>query len=120
MVKISGPGKRLAIYIGESDRYEGKPLYQAIVRTLKREGLAGVTVLRGLEGFGAHSRIHSTQLLRLSSDLPIVIVVVDSEKYINKALPVLDNMVQEGLMTLEDVEVIKYRPRNHEPERENA
>lgn len=108
-VRIEGPGKLLRIFVGESDRYRGKPLYQAIVETLRERGLAGATVLRGIEGFGAHSRIHTFRLLRLSEDLPVVIEVVDSAERIDAIIPVLDEMVEEGLVTVEPVEVIAYR-----------
>jgi PII-like signaling protein len=108
-VKIEGPGKWLRIYLGESDRWHGKPLFQAIVELLKAEGLAGATVTRGVEGFGAHSRIHTARVLRLSEDLPLVIDVVDRADRIERVLPELDAMIAEGLMTLADVEVILYR-----------
>jgi uncharacterized protein len=108
-VKIEGRRKALRIYIGESDTWHGRPLYQAIVRRLREEGLAGATVLRGIEGFGAHSRLHTARILRLSEDLPLVIEVVDREDRIRNALPILDEMVTEGLITLEDVDVLVYR-----------
>lgn len=108
-MRIEGPGKLLRIFIGESDRRGGKPLYQAIVETLREHGLAGATVLRGVEGFGAHSRIHTYRLLRLSEDLPIVIEAVDTAERIEAVLPILGEMVEEGLVTIEDVEVIAYR-----------
>ena len=85
------------------------PLYEAIVRKAREEGLAGATVIRGLEGFGAHSRIHTTSILRLSQDLPIVIEIVDMPDRIQKILPALDRMVAEGMMTIEKVRVIAYR-----------
>jgi len=108
-VKIEGPGKILRVYIGESDTWHGRPLYQAIVRRLREQGLAGATVLRGIEGFGAHSRLHTARILRLSDDLPIVIEVVDREDRVREVLPILDEMVTEGLVTIEDVEVLVYR-----------
>jgi PII-like signaling protein len=114
-VKIEGRGKALRIYIGESDTWHGRPLYQAIVRRLRAEGLAGATVLRGIEGFGAHSRLHTTRILRLSEDLPLVIEVVDREDRIRSTLPMLDEMVTEGLITLEDVEVLVYRAPEQTP-----
>jgi len=83
----------LRIFIGESDTYDGRPLYQAIVETLRREGLAGATVLRGIEGFGKSSRLHTAHILRLSEDLPIVIECVDTDDKIEAVLPVLDNMI---------------------------
>lgn len=106
---IEGEGKLLRIFIGESDRWEGEPLYEAIVRRVREEGLAGATVLRGIEGFGAHSRIHTARILRLSEDLPIVIEIVDRAERIDAILPVLDGMIDEGLVTVEPVHVVKYR-----------
>lgn len=108
-MKIEGVGLLVRIYIGESDQWHGKPLYQAIVERLRERGLAGATVLRGIEGFGAKAHLHTTRLLRLSEDLPILIELVDSEERIRAALPVLDEMVGVGLITLEKVEVIAYR-----------
>jgi len=108
-MKMEGEGRLLRIFIGESDRYEGKPLYDAIVRKARDEGLAGVTVLRGLEGFGAHSHMHTAKVLRLSDDLPIVIEIVDKPERIDAFLPGLDSMVAEGMMTLERVDIIAYR-----------
>jgi uncharacterized protein len=113
-VKIDGPGKWLRIYIGESDKWHGQPLYQALVELLRREGLAGTTVLRGVEGFGAHSRIHTARILRLSEDLPMVIEVVDRAERIEAVLPKLDEIVGDGLMILMDVHVITYRARTGE------
>jgi PII-like signaling protein len=95
--------------VGESDRWHGKPLYQAIVERVREEGLAGATVLRGIEGFGADSRLHTARILRLSADLPVVIEIVDSAEQIERILPILDEMVGEGMVTLERVEVIAYR-----------
>jgi uncharacterized protein len=114
-VKIEGHGKALRIYIGESDTWHGRPLYQAIVRRLREEGIAGATVLRGIEGFGAHSRLHTARILRLSEDLPLVIEVVDREDRIRSTLPILDEMVTEGLITLEDVDVLVYRAPKETP-----
>jgi len=108
-MKIEGDGKLLRIFVGEDDRWEGMPLYEAIVRKAREQGLAGVTVLRGMEGYGAHSRIHTTKILRLSEDLPIVIEIVDKEERIQAILPLLDQMVTEGLITLEKVHIIAYR-----------
>ena len=99
----------LRIFIGESDAHDGRPLYQAIVETLRREGLAGVTVLRGIEGFGKSSRVHAAHVLRLSADLPIVIECVDSDDRIEAILPTLDDMIGDGLVTMERVEVRVYR-----------
>jgi PII-like signaling protein len=108
-MKIEGEGRLLRIFVGESDRWESRPLYEAIVRAAREAGLAGATVLRGLEGFGAHSRIHTAKILRLSEDLPIVIEIVDTPERIDAILPALDRMVGEGLITLENVRVIAYR-----------
>jgi hypothetical protein len=110
-MKIEGPGKLLRIFIGESDTWHGKPLYQAVVQRVREEGLAGATVLRGIEGFGASSRIHTARILRLSEDLPLVIEVVDAEDKINAFVPLLDEMITEGMVTLEKVEVLAYRAR---------
>ena len=100
----------LRIFIGESDRHEGKPLHEAIVLRAREAGLAGATLLRGAMGFGASSRIHTSKILRLSIDLPLVIEIVDSEEKINAFLPVLDPMMGGGLVTLEKVHVLHYRP----------
>ena len=108
-MRLQGEGKLLRIFIGESDKWEGKPLYQAIVRRLREEGLAGATVIRGIEGFGAKSHLHTARILRLSEDLPLLIEVVDDAERIDAVLPMLDEMVQEGLVTLERVEVVHYR-----------
>jgi PII-like signaling protein len=108
-MKIEGEGKLLRVFVGESDRWHGKLLYQAIVERVRAEGLAGATVLRGIEGFGADSRLHTARILRLSDDLPVVIEIVDSAEQIDRILPLLDEMVGEGMVTLERVEVIAYR-----------
>ncbi|MEW5986240.1 MAG: DUF190 domain-containing protein [Chloroflexota bacterium] len=110
-MEFYGPAKRLTILIGESDRWKQRPLWMALLETLKREGLAGATVLRGLAGFGAHSRIHTATLEALSVDLPVVVVVVDQPERIERVLPIVGPMVQEGLITLEDVQVLKYTHR---------
>jgi uncharacterized protein len=99
----------LRIFIGESDTYQGQPLYMAIVEALRREGLAGATVVRGIEGFGKSSRLHTAHILRLSEDLPIVIECVDSAEKVEAILPNLDGMIGDGLVTLERVDVRVYR-----------
>jgi PII-like signaling protein len=99
----------LRVFIGETDRYKGKPLYEAIVYEAREWDLAGATVLRGILGYGADSRIHSSKLLALSDDLPVVVEVVDSEEKIQKLLPFLDEAVEEGLVTLEPITVFRYR-----------
>jgi PII-like signaling protein len=102
-------GKLLRIFVGENDRYEGRPLFEWIVRAARENGLAGATVLRGLEGFGAASRLHTAKILRLSSDLPIVVEIVDTEEKIEAFLPLIDAAVHDGLATVERVEVRFYR-----------
>ena len=108
-MKLEGTGKLLRIFVGESDTWHGRPLYEVIVWRAREEGIAGATVLRGIEGFGAHSRLHTARILRLSEDLPVVVEIVDTEENIRRVLPALDEMITEGLVTLETVEVITYR-----------
>ena len=112
-MKIEGEGLLARIYIGESDTWEGRPLYQAIVQLLRERGLAGATVLRGIEGFGAKAHLHTTRILRLSEDLPVLIEIVDQEDRLRAILPELDGMVADGLITLERVDVIAYRADRH-------
>ena len=107
-MKITGPGKLVRIYVGEADRWQGKALSATIVERVKKEGLAGATVTRGIEGFGANSRIHTASILRLSEDLPIKIEIVDVAERIERILPILDEMVTEGLITVQDCEIVKY------------
>ncbi len=108
-MKIEGKGKLLRVFIGESDHWHGKPLFEAIVRKAREAGMAGATVLRGLEGFGADSRMHTARVLRLSQDLPIVVEIVDKPERIDAFLPALDEMVTEGMVTVEDVHIVAYR-----------
>lgn len=108
-MKLPEDAELLRVFIGESDRYDGKPLYEAIVEEARRRGLAGATVLRGVSGFGVHSRLHTSKVLRLSEDLPMVVEIVDRKDRIEAFLPVLDTMVKEGMITLEDIRVIAYR-----------
>lgn len=108
-MKLTGEAELLRIFIGESDRYLNRPLYEVIVEEARRRGLAGATVLQGTLGFGANSRIHTAKILRLSEDLPMVIEIVDEPKKIADFLPYLDNLITEGLVTLERVRVILYR-----------
>jgi CBS domain-containing protein len=110
-----GPGKRLVIYVGESDSWRGHSLYMSILETLRKGGIAGGTVMRALAGYGAHSRIRTDTLEVLSIDLPIVITVVDTPDNIDKALALVGPMVREGLITLEDVEIVKYSHRYLQP-----
>lgn len=108
-MKLEGEGQLLRIFIGEGDRWHGKPLYEAIVQRAREAGLAGTTVLRGLMGYGAKSRIHTAKVLRLSEDLPILIEIVDLPDRIQAFLPALDEMIQDGMVTLERAQVITYR-----------
>lgn len=105
---INGNAKLVRIYIGESDKWHGKPLYEAIVRLAREKGLAGATVIRGILGYGATSRIHSAKLLELSSDLPLIVEIVDQADRITPHLPEFEAMVTNGLITVENVEVLKY------------
>ncbi len=102
-------GHLLRIFLGESDRHEGMTLYEWIVRKAREQGLAGATVLRGLGGFGAHSRLHTAKVLRLSADLPIVIEIVDTIQKIEAFLPIIDGTVKEGMATIEKVDIRFYR-----------
>lgn len=106
---LTRKGHLLRVFIGESDRHEGVPLHEWLVRRAREHGLAGATVLRGLEGFGASSRLHTAKILRLSSDLPIVVEIVDTIEKIESFLPVVDEAVGEGLATVEKVDVRFYR-----------
>ena len=108
-MKIPEEGQLLRIFIGESDRWQGKPLYEAIILRAREMGIAGATMLRGMMGYGAASRIHTAKILRLSEDLPIVVEIVDSKEKITALLPTIEEMVQEGLVTLESVRVLQYR-----------
>ncbi len=108
-MKLPSDAERLRIYIGEGDRFEGRPLYEALVEQARHRGLAGATVLRGTLGFGAHSRIHTAKILRLSEDLPMVVEIVDTPERIAAFLPEVDSMLGEGLVTRETVKVILYR-----------
>jgi hypothetical protein len=101
----------LRIFIGESDKYKGRPLSNYLVELFKKEGLAGATVLRGISGFGKSSKLHTTSILRLSDDLPIVIEVVDRKENIERIKPKLDDVIEEGLITEEDVKIILYEGR---------
>lgn len=113
--KLEGSAKLLRIYIGEDDRWEDEPLHEAIVKKLRMMDIAGATVYRGLIGYGAQNRVHRSGFLGLSKDLPIMLSVIDTEEKIRGVLPVLDEMVDEGLIALSDVEIIKYTHSNREP-----
>jgi len=107
--KFEGEGLLLRIYVGENDRYEGRPLYEAIVHTAREEGLIGATALRGILGYGENSRIHTSKILRLAENLPIVVEIVDRKERIDALLPLLDKMVaREGLITTQKVNIIGY------------
>ncbi|HXI86944.1 MAG TPA: DUF190 domain-containing protein [Parvularculaceae bacterium] len=103
----------LRIFIGESDRYDGRPLYEMIVTRARENEIAGATVLRAPMGFGRSSRLHTTKILRLSEDLPVIIEIVDTEAKINAFLPILDQMIGSGLVTLEKVQVLRYGDRRN-------
>jgi PII-like signaling protein len=108
-MKLPAEAELLRVFIGESDKHKGRPLYEVLVEEARRRGLAGATVLRGTLGFGANSRIHTAKILRLSEDLPMVVEIVDAAEKIAAFLPDLDAMIGEGLVTLEKVRVIVYR-----------
>jgi len=110
MRTLDGEQMLVRIFIGESDRWHHQPLHAALLERLRREGFAGATVFRAIAGFGARSVVHTSQILRLSEDLPVVIEVVDSEDHVQRLLPVLDEMVTEGLVTVEKARVLKYAP----------
>jgi PII-like signaling protein len=116
-LKREGKAKMMRIYIGENDKWNGKPLYEAIVNGLRAHDIAGVTVYRGILGYGANRRIHKDAKLSLSHDRPILLSVVDTEEKLQKFMPVLDDMVQQGLVVLSDVDIIKYTHNYQKTER---
>lgn len=113
-MKIEGKAKMMRIYIGESDRWQDKPLYTALVEAMRANDIAGVTVYRGILGYGAHGRIHKDHTLRLSHDASIMLTVVDQEEKLRSFFPMVEQMVQEGLVVLSDVDIIKYSYRSLE------
>ncbi|MGN9762073.1 DUF190 domain-containing protein [Streptomyces sp. SD31] len=112
MTRLTGRALRVTVFIGENDTWHHKPLYSEIVHRAHAAGLAGASVFRGIEGFGASSMIHTSRLLSLSEDLPVAIVIVDTEERIRAFLPQLDELVTEGLLTLDECEVIRYAGRD--------
>lgn len=114
-MELPTQGTLLRIFLGESDRHEGRPLYEWIVRRARERGLAGATVVRGTEGFGRHSRIHTGKILRLSTDLPVIVEIVDGEEKIEAFLAELDGVIREGLATLERVQIRFYRGGDQDP-----
>lgn len=108
-MKLPGEAQLLRIFIGESDKVGSRPLYEVIVEMARKRGMAGATVTRGILGFGAHSRIHTSKILRLSEDLPVIVEIVDSPERIEPFLPELDGLIKEGLVTIEGVKVFAYR-----------
>jgi uncharacterized protein len=112
-MRIPAEGRLLRIFIGESDKHEGRPLYEVIVAEARRRGLAGATAWKGFMGFGAHSRMHTAKILEMSQDLPVVIEIVDASEKIEQFLPVLDGLVAEGLVTVEPARIILYRAPQH-------
>ena len=118
-MQLPSEAQLLRIFIGESDKHHGRPLHEAIVQLAREKGLAGATVLHGIMGFGAHSRVHTAKILRISEDLPIVIEIVDQPQRITDFLPLIDDMIGEGLVTLETVKVIAYRHEGSKDEGAN-
>ncbi|GGQ90395.1 DUF190 domain-containing protein [Streptomyces flaveolus] len=115
MTRLTGSALRVTVLVGESDTWHHRPLYSEIVHRAHRSGLAGASVFRGIEGFGASSLIHTTRLLSLSEDLPVAVVIVDTEERVRAFLPQLDELVTEGLVILDDCEVIRYAGREEVP-----
>ena len=117
-MRLQGPALRLTIFVGESDRYQHHALSHEIIRRAREAGLAGASVLRGIEGFGASSHIHTARLLSLSEDLPLAIIIVDAEERIRGFLPQLDELITEGLVTIDPVEVVRYVGRSDDEARD--
>jgi uncharacterized protein len=111
---LDGEGTLVRVFIGESDQWHHRPLALAVVERLRKEGFSGATVVRGIAGFGARSVLHTTQLLRLSEDLPVLIEIVEANERVEKLLSILDEMVPEGLVTVEKVRIVKYSPGTRE------
>jgi uncharacterized protein len=111
MRTIDGEQSLIRVFIGEGDKWKHQPLSVALLERLRREGFAGATIFRGVAGFGAHSVVHASHILRLSQDLPILIEIVETEERVQALLPILEEMVQEGLVTIEKVRVLRYAAR---------
>ncbi|MDN0199178.1 DUF190 domain-containing protein [Streptomyces sp. S.PNR 29] len=120
MTRLTGSALRLTVFVGENDTWHHRPLYSEIVHRAHAAGLAGASVFRGVEGFGASSRIHTLRLLSLSEDLPVAVVIVDSEERVRAFLPQLDELVTEGLVILDDCEVIRYVGRGDKQDEADA
>ncbi|MDQ0381164.1 DUF190 domain-containing protein [Amycolatopsis thermophila] len=116
-MKLQGGALRLTIFVGESDLWHHKPLFTEIVHRAHAAGLAGATVLRGIEGYGASNHVHTTRILSLSDDLPVVVLIVDDEARIRGFLPTLDDLIGEGMVVVEPVEVIRYVGRDRAAQR---
>ena len=114
MKELDGESALMRIFIGESDKHDGKPLYQMLVEMLRGKGIAGATVLRGISGFGARSLLHTAHILRLSQDLPMIIEVVDTQENIDRVLPEIEKVMEGGLITVEKVKVLRYSARQPE------
>lgn len=112
MPKFVGESVLMRIFIGEGDKYGGRPLHEALVELLKKEGFRGATVLRGVAGFGAHSVYHTEKILRLSRDLPVIVEVVDTQESVDRVMPGIDRMMSGGLITVEKVRVMRYTHRH--------
>jgi PII-like signaling protein len=119
-MKIEGKARLMRIYVGESDRWQDKPLHEALVHAMRANDIAGVTVYRGLLGYGAHRRVHKDKPAHLSKDASIMLSVVDTEDKLQAFLPVVDQMVQEGLVVMSDVDIVKYSWRPAELETESS
>lgn len=117
-MKLRGPARRLTIFVGETDQWRHKPLYTEIVHRAHHAGLAGASVLRGIEGYGASQHVHTTRILSLSQDLPVAIIIVDTAERIHDFLAQLDELISEGLVIIDDVEVIRYVGRDRAVETE--
>ncbi len=111
-MKLRGPAQRLTIFVGETDMWHHRPVYTEIVHHAHRAGIAGASVLRGIEGYGASQHVHTTRILSLSQDLPVAIIIVDDAERIQAFLPQLDELIDEGLVIIDDVDVIKYVGRD--------